>query len=46
MLRDSQTVKQDVVLRAYAEAPSNLVHVIENVISIDGGCTTGGGVES
>ena len=36
MLRNSETIKQYVVLGTDAKVPANLVHVTENIIATDG----------
>ena len=45
VLSDRQAIKENVMLRTNAETLSDLVHICENTVSIDGSCTTGGGVE-
>ena len=46
VLRHSETVKQDIVLRADTKVPTNLIHVSENIITADGGRPTCGSVQT
>ena len=46
VLTDRQAIKENVMLRTSAKTLADLVHICENTVSIDGGCATGGGIES
>ena len=43
---DSESVKEHIMLWAYSEAVSDLIHVVPDVISIDDCCTSRGGVQT
>ena len=46
VLRDSESVKEHIMLWTYSEAVSDLVHVAPDVITIDDCCTSRGGVQT